>query len=309
MKYLVAAFIARVASSQLWNETAPAGLASFDYGSYPSLTGDYYRAVFTAQVHAHNQYWNDVPLLSALAYGCTSIEADVWLVNGTLYIGHDVASLRQDRTFASLYINPLVTILDQKNPSNEFTKYAKDMFNYTELNGVYDTSAGTSLNLLVDVKTDGATTWPYVVAALEPLRAKGYLSYVNASDTAIRSKPVTVIGTGNTPLPYLLARPNRDYFFDAPLAALNSTFVKTLSPLASTSFRNAINWDGKLNATASQIGNMTRLITQARSQGLTTRFWDNPTWPIYARDAVWRTLIELGSDYLNADDLAAATSL
>lgn len=30
--------------------------------------------------------WRQVPLLTALSYGVNSVEADVWLVNGTLYV-------------------------------------------------------------------------------------------------------------------------------------------------------------------------------------------------------------------------------
>ena len=250
-----------------------------------------------------------MPLLSGLSYGCSSTEADVWLVNGELLVGHDVASLRTTRTFSSLYIEPLVQILNQKNPKTEFTDYAATKYSYVEKNGVYDTDAGRSLHLLVDVKTPGEETWPYVVAALQPLRDLGYLSFVNASDTAINSRQVTVIGTGNTPLDYLLARPDRDYFFDAPLASLNSTFVPTLSPLASTSLKAHIGWTGVFAATSAQLGNMTQLVQQAHSQGLTTRFWDNPTWPIFARNRVWRTFVEIGVDYINTDDLAATSAL
>lgn len=285
------------------------GLESVDYGLFPSRTGDFLRDVFPVPVHSHNDYWRDIPMLTALSYGCSSIEADVWLVNGTLLIGHDVASLTANRTFSSLYIEPLVAILDQKNPTNQYTVFAKSTLNYSERNGVFDTDAGLSLNLLVDVKTNGLETWPYVVSALEPLRRKGYLSFVNASDTSRSSRQVTVIGTGNTPLNYLLARPTRDYFFDAPLANLNSTFVPTLSPIASMSFKANIGWNGKQNITDAQQEKIVSLVTQAQSMGLKTRMWESPLWPIYARDAVWRKQIELGVDYVNADDLAAATTI
>lgn len=30
--------------------------------------------------------WRDVPLLSALSFGVASVEADVWLINGTLFV-------------------------------------------------------------------------------------------------------------------------------------------------------------------------------------------------------------------------------
>ena len=36
--------------------------------------------------HSHNDYWRDVPYYTALSYGAMSVEADVWLINGTLYV-------------------------------------------------------------------------------------------------------------------------------------------------------------------------------------------------------------------------------
>lgn len=67
--------------------------------------------------------WRTVPLLTALAVGSTSTEADLWLVDGELLVrlsfgsrqeraltllgaqvGHSRSSLTQNRTFASLYV-------------------------------------------------------------------------------------------------------------------------------------------------------------------------------------------------------------
>jgi hypothetical protein len=50
------------------------------------------------------------------------VEADVWLVNGTLYIGHEVQALTPNRTFDGLYIEPLVNILTNSNPKTAFTQ-------------------------------------------------------------------------------------------------------------------------------------------------------------------------------------------
>lgn len=66
--------------------------------------------------------WRDVPLLTAISYGATSVEADVFLVDGTLYIGHEVAALTRRRTLDSLYIQPLLRLLNAQNPTTEFTR-------------------------------------------------------------------------------------------------------------------------------------------------------------------------------------------
>jgi hypothetical protein len=149
-----------------------------------------------------------VPLFSALYNGCISVEADVWAFNDELYVGHNTASLTVNRTFQSLYINPLVKILQRQNPTTSFYNGSN--------HGIFDTDVEQTLTLLVDVKTDGAETWPMVLRQLEPLRQRGWLSYVE--DDVIHRRPIIVVGTGETPFNILtMNQTYRDAFFDAPL--------------------------------------------------------------------------------------------
>lgn len=88
------------------------------------------------------------------------------------------------------------------------------------------------------MKTDGAQTFPYAAAALQPLRDAGYLTTVTANGTLIPG-PVTVMGTGNTPLNLVQGVLPRDVFYDAPLPTLGTTFsniTALVSPIASTDF-------------------------------------------------------------------------
>lgn len=50
---------------------------------YPT---DFTRGIVPKPFHSHNDYWRDVPFYSGLSYGAISTEADVWLINGTLYV-------------------------------------------------------------------------------------------------------------------------------------------------------------------------------------------------------------------------------
>ena len=128
--------------------------------TYPtSLT----QGIVPKYIHSHNDYWRDVPFYSALSVGAVSVEADVWLYNGTLHVGHEQGALTNERTFESLYINPILDTLHRQNPNSNFLKSGPTH------NGVFDTNGAQTLYLFVDVKTDGLTTWPYVVKALEPL--------------------------------------------------------------------------------------------------------------------------------------------
>ena len=47
-----------------------------------------------AQAHAHNDYEHDRPLFDALEHGFTSVEADVWLVDGELLVAHDLEDVK-----------------------------------------------------------------------------------------------------------------------------------------------------------------------------------------------------------------------
>lgn len=131
--------------------------------------------------------------------------------------------------------------------------------------------------------------------------------------TALVTSAVTVIGTGNSPLDAVKALNPRDYFFDAPLIqltdpSLNTTWDPTLSPIASTDYEVAVGWNGIGDISDAQIANITQFVGDAHSRGIAARFWDTPGTPIFAREAVWKVLLENGADWLNADDLPAAAA-
>ena len=131
---------------------------------------------------------------------------------------------------------------------------------------------------------------------------------------------VTVIGTGNTPLNLIqgegVASYPRDYFYDAPLALLGTSFsniTSTVSPIASTDFAASFG-DVGFESGASAMFNSTQFsllktqIATAHEKGILTRYWDTPAWPISVRNGVWTQLREEGSDLINADDLEDAAN-
>lgn len=50
---------------------------------YPT---DLTQGIMPKNVHSHNDYWRAKPFYTALSNGVISVEADVWLYNGTLYV-------------------------------------------------------------------------------------------------------------------------------------------------------------------------------------------------------------------------------
>ena len=88
--------------------------------------------------HAHNDDTTNVRFFEALENGFCSVEADVFLVDGKLLVGHTVSSLRPERTLESLYLDPL-------------RERAK-------ANGGKIYPGGPTIFLLIDVKTSAKET-------------------------------------------------------------------------------------------------------------------------------------------------------
>lgn len=263
---------------------------------------------FIERIHSHNDYWRDIPLFTALSYGAQSIEADVWyypdISNNEVFVGHHQASLTLNRTLNSLYLEPLMKVLNEANPKNDFTHHSR-----CHVNGVFDTDPRATLFLFIDIKTEGYDAWRVVYENLKPLRDYGYLSFFNGEEIVYSA--ITIIGTGNTPYELINEIPYRDVFLDGDLLALDekdsnglSKYHKGLSPIASTSLRKAIGEIGDLGINETQKLQMSKLIDQAHhSLGIMTRFWDLDYWPTFKKYNIYKTLRELGCDFLNADDL------
>lgn len=83
---------------------------------YPT---DFTRGIVPKPFHSHNDYWRDVPFYTGLSYGAVSTEADVWLINGTLYVG----SLRMESspsglpTFNQISLLAIVHAMSRAQPT------------------------------------------------------------------------------------------------------------------------------------------------------------------------------------------------
>ena len=310
-------------------------MANEELGHWPT---DFSADVHPVACHSHNDYWRKEPLFSALEAGCTGVEADVWLFDQELYVGHRTSSLTSERTLRNLYINPLVKILESQNPRTSFHPSLD-----TPRSGVFDTRPSQTLVFLIDFKGDGNKVWPYVVEQLEPLRQRRMLSYYNG--TSFVEGPITVVATGHAPWDKVVANTTyRDIFFDAPLDLMGklsdaadsqvdvqggsltkrdsnqgqghsgaapsdpTMYSPANSYYASASFKRAVGWPWRGGLSRQQIELMRKQIAGAHAQGLKVRYWSVPSWPRGMRNYLWRTLVKEGVDFLNVDDLKSATT-
>ncbi|KKL89037.1 hypothetical protein LCGC14_1918670, partial [marine sediment metagenome] len=65
----------------------------------------------SSRIHSHNDYLQNVPFWKAYAAGASSIEADVFLVNDTLYVAHTIEEIDIGRTLERMYFDPLKEVL------------------------------------------------------------------------------------------------------------------------------------------------------------------------------------------------------
>ncbi|KAF1837763.1 hypothetical protein BDW02DRAFT_96742 [Decorospora gaudefroyi] len=289
---------------------------------------DITRDVTPIPCHSHNDYWRRVPLYDALRWGCTGVEADVWLFDEELYVGHNTNALTPNGTFRNMYIDPLVKMIDHKNAVTAIPPSSSPV-----PKGVFSTSPSQTLVLLVDFKNDGRAIFPIVSQHLTALREKNYLTYFDGTSTI--EGPITVVATGNAPFDLITANSTyRDIFFDAPLDQLSdsasqktsddmakrggqgtvgttptSHFDATNSYYASVNFGRSIGWLWFGHISDAQLTKIRSQIRGAQARGLKARYWSAPKWPVGLRNKVWKMLVEEGVGYLNGDDLRGMTAL
>src|SRR5687768_2334780 len=68
-----------------------------------------------ANAHAHNDYEHKRPLMDALSFGFTSVEADIYLIDNELYVSHNYPKNLKGITLKELYLDPLQQILKKHN--------------------------------------------------------------------------------------------------------------------------------------------------------------------------------------------------
>lgn len=230
--------------------------------------------------HSHNDYEQPRPLLDALEHGFTSVEADVWLVNDRLLIGHTFFQLDADATFESEYLEPLARRVA------------------THGGHVYD-DWRESVQLLVDVKTDAEATYRALERALAP-HEKMLTRFVDG-----RSEPgaVTVVISGNRPRALMEGQRERLAAYDGRLEDVGEHAATSFMPLVSARWDDAFRWHGEGPMPRTEQRRLRELVASAHAGGQRLRFWGTPE-DVPARDALWSELIAAGVDYVNTDDLA-----
>ena len=277
---------------------------------------------------SHNDESRAIPLFTGLSYGCLAVEADIWLRNGSLLVGHDAQSLCSDDSLESMYLEPLQRILEGTSgqPSVRGRVYQNQ-------------SAWDPFVLMLDFKSqarlEAIKTLTALEKALHPLRQAQLLTHYDSHQEAVVKRALTIVASGDVPFDLLVSNNNtryRDVFFDAPLrwiwedqtgreqlgrrpgkgqgragtSTLTSAavFDQRNSYLASMSFKS-LYWPPFLGLSKRQKAEIKEQIDAAHKKRLKVRYWG--TWDSVlqapGRRRLWRQLTELGVDVMNVDAL------
>ncbi|MEE1802170.1 phosphatidylinositol-specific phospholipase C/glycerophosphodiester phosphodiesterase family protein [Streptomyces sp. NPDC101062] len=252
------------------------------YAGAASRTGGGHTPRPLRQAHAHNDYLHPRPLFDALAHGFTSVEADIFLVDGELLVAHEATELDPARTLASLYLDPL---------------FARVRANH----GSVYRGHHRPVQLLIDIKTDGAAAYAELHRQLARYRPM-LTTYAHGS---VRPGAITPVISGDRAARAPMeAQRVRYAFYDGRLDDLGTAAPASFIPLISTNWTQSFTWQGVGPFPAAERAELRRIADTTHAHGQRLRFWATPDTPGPARDAVWTELLAAGVDHLNTDDLA-----
>ncbi len=224
------------------------------------------------KAHAHNDYEHERPLFDALKNGFTSIEADIYLINGLLIVAHDYPEIvDKTKTLANLYLDPLLKI-SAENGGRIYKNYLEPVY------------------LLIDIKSDATETW---LKLKEELRA-----YEGLISTAKDEKAVKIIISGNRPINQMKQEINPPAFIDGRPADLGNGISKHLMPWISENYFKIIGSFNMEAPTQEQKERIKLLAEKTHAEGKLLRFWASPD-----KKEIWEALLACGVDFINTDDL------
>ncbi|GAB3986019.1 hypothetical protein GCM10028807_02530 [Spirosoma daeguense] len=221
--------------------------------------------------HAHNDYEQSRPLWDALDNGFTSVEADVYLINDTLYVAHERPLIKSSAsTLESLYLRPLTERIRQQNGS-VLAGYTGPFY------------------LMIDAKTQADSTYQALTKLL--LRYHSLLAIGNRNKGS-----VTVVLSGNRPVVTVAKAKDRLLTLDGRPADVGKRYSSAVMPIISDAYANQLSWRGKAEMPATEFQKLKQLTERVHQEGKKLRLWASPEDPI-----VWAKLREAGVDFISTD--------
>ncbi len=231
------------------------------------------------RAHAHNDGKHERPLQDALTNRFASVEADVCLRDGEIFVAHDPDDCVSGKTLAAVYLEPLRARVSK--------------------HGGAVIPGHPEFVLLVDVQTEAEETYQ----ALTPV-LKRYDDILTVwADGGTRPGAVTAIITGERSRAIMASESVRYAAYDGMLDELGSETPVSFMPLISDDWTEHFTWTGHGAMPAEDRARLRSYVEAAHGEGRRIRFWSTPDQPGAGRDALWRTLLDADVDLINTDDL------
>ncbi|MGV8880109.1 MAG: hypothetical protein ACOH2A_13890 [Sphingobacteriaceae bacterium] len=219
--------------------------------------------------HSHNDYNQASPFLTAYQAGMESIEADVFLVNGLLYVAHERDEVMPGKTLAKFYLQPLA-VLFGKNDSRPFADTLK------------------KLQLVIDIKEHHEQVIPELIRELKPYR--------DMIDPLHNKYAVRVVLSGDMPAPaHFKDYPDYIFYDGRPYIGYTPAQLKQVA-MISDALTKYTTWNGIGTLPQKDQQKLASLVQKADQQHKPFRFWatkDNPN--------TWKQLEKIGVHWMNTD--------
>ncbi len=220
-----------------------------------------------ANAHSHNDYENKCPFVTAYNENFGSIEADIFLWNDSLIVGHTIKDIVYKRTLEKLYLEPLNKAVETNN-------------------GYPYKNHSLELQLLIDVKTAALPTINRLVKMLA------------AYPLLIHSAKIKFVITGNRPADSTYHIYPSFILFDGNISKNYATNDLKKIGMFSDDLKKYTQWNGVENIPAKDKAVLDACINKAHRLNKKIRFWDAPD-----TEYAWQQMVGLKVDFINTDHI------
>ncbi|WP_286390103.1 alkaline phosphatase [Myroides marinus] len=226
-------------------------------------------SVFMAQaqskayrIHSHNDYQQSTPFWTAYSNGAQSIEVDLVLDQGALYVAHELHSVDKNRTIESLYLEPLSKAL------------------------TLNIGKAKGLHFLIDLKSNANQSMKLLLPVLQKY------------EKLIKEQDITFVISGNKPDAKEFSNyPSYIQIDHQSLTPLTDQKLWDRVAMVSLNFRDYSVWNGKGRIVEEEKQKLQEVIDLVHNQGKTIRFWGTPDGK-----TAFKAFVDMGIDVINTDN-------
>jgi len=221
------------------------------------------------QAHSHNDYKQQIPLLTAYYAEMGSIEADIFYRDGELFVAHERSEIKSGHTLQKLYLDPLAALY-KENGNRPYPDAKK------------------RLQLVIDIKEDHEHALNKLVEIAK--------TYGNLFDRKQNPDAIKLVISGDVPA--------ADHFSDYPkIISFDGRPDKSYSAaqleriaMISDDMAHYTVWNGKGTPTPPDLKKLTAVVDKVHQMGKPFRFWNTKDSP-----NTWKELERMGVDWIGTD--------